>query len=385
MKNTILTNLKNAAFLIGGAVLFAACGSQPESDLDKLQMRLDSLKLVRTELNASILTLEDHIEEMDSVEVGKLITTFKASEGEFNHYFEVYGNVESDKAAIIYAESPGVVRQIVVGEGQEVRKGQRLVNLDTEIIDRNIDEVNTSLDLATSLFEKQKKLWDQNVGSEVQFLEAKNRKESLESSLATLQEQRNKANVHAPFDGVVDKIYPKVGEMASGQSPIVRIVNLSKVYVTADISERYVGSIKKNDGVTIIANRKDTLESSIAQIGSFINPANRTFEVRVDIEETLESARPNSLVVLKVNDYKDTSAVVLPSAVIMQDGSGRDYVFVIGQNDKGHDIAVKTLVEVGPSYEGKTVIEAGVNPGDRVVDKGSRSVRGGDKIQEVTL
>ncbi len=385
MKKTIQTIIKSAALLLGGAIVLTSCGGEAPTNVSKLHIELDSLKVVRAELNKSILAVEERIEDMDTAAVGKFITTFGASSGEFNHYFEVYGNVESDKSAIIYAENSGVVRQISVREGQEVKKGQKLVSLDTQIIDRNIDEVKTSLNLATTLYQKQKKLWDQNVGSEVQYLEAKNRMESLESSLATLEEQRNKSTVTAPFSGVVDKIYPKVGEMAGGQSPIVRIVNLSEVYINADVSERYVTSIQKDDMVTVIANRTDTVESSISKIGSFINSANRTFEIRVDINETLTSARPNSLVVLKINDYKDKDAVIIPSSIIMQDGSGRDYVFLVTKNEKGHDVASKTLVDVGPSYEGNTVIENGVNPGDVVVDKGSRSVRGGDKVQEVTL
>lgn len=385
MKKTFQTITKSAALLISGAIVLTSCGGEAPTNLSKLHTELDSLKVVRAELNRSILAVEEHIEDLDTVAIGKFITTFGATAGEFNHYFEVYGNVESDKSAIIYAENPGVVRQITVREGQEVTKGQRLVSLDTQIIDRNIDEVKTSLDLATTLYQKQKKLWDQNVGSEVQYLEAKNRMESLESSLATLEEQRNKSTVYAPFTGVVDKIYPKVGEMAGGQSPIIRIVNLKEVYINADVSERYVSSIKKGDMVTVIANRTDTIESSISKIGSFINSANRTFEIRVDINETLTSARPNSLVVLKINDYKDTDAVIIPSSIIMQDGSGRDYVFLVTKNEKGHEVATKTLVNLGPSYEGNTVIENGVKPGDVLVDKGSRSVRGGDKVQEVTL
>lgn len=385
MKRIIQTITKSAVLLIGVAIVLTSCGGEAPTDLLKLQSELDSLKGVRTEINKSIGAVEERIEDMDTAAVGKFITTFGATLGEFNHYFEVYGNVESDKSAIIYAESAGVVRQISVKEGQEVKKGQKMVSLDTQIIDRNIDEVRTSLNLATTLYEKQKKLWDQNVGSELQYLEAKNRKESLESSLATLEEQRNKSTVHAPFTGVVDKVYPKVGEMAGGQSPIIRIVNLKEVYINADVSERYVTSIKKDDMVTVIANRTDTIESSISQIGSFINASNRTFEIRVDIKETLTSARPNSLVVLKINDYKDSDAVIIPSSIIMQDGTGRNYVFLVTKNEKGQDVAAKTLVDIGPSYEGKTVIENGVNPGDVVVDKGSRSVRGGDKVQEVTL
>lgn len=367
-------------------MFLVACGAmEPETDLEKLHAKLDSLKGVRTQLNENILALETEIEVLDTTIKGKLITTYQAEETEFKHFFEVFGNVASDKAAILYAETPGVVRQILVEEGQQVSKGQRMVSLDTELIDRNIDELETQLDLATTLFNKQSKLWEQNVGSELQYLEAKNRKESLEKSIATLREQRSMSTVTAPFSGIVDKIYPKVGEMASGQSPIIRIVNLGQVYIEAEISENYINTIKKGDKVTVIANRKDTVYSEIDQLGSFINPINRTFSIRVNLEEGLQSVRPNSLVILKINDYTDNEAVVVPSAMIMQDGRGEDYLFTVSQDENGFDIATKQPIKTGHSYEGITVVEDGLSSGAIIVDKGSRGVRDGDRVEKTTL
>ncbi len=366
------------------AMVLSSC--QPNNtDLAKLQSELDSLTAARTETDALIADVEAKIAELDTTENRKLITTFQANVDTFKHFFEVYGNVESDKAAVIYAEAAGVVRKIKVHEGQEVSRGQTLVALDTEIIDRNIEEVRKSLELATTLFEKQERLWEQNVGSEVQYLEAKNRKESLETSLATLEEQRRKSTVFAPFDGIVDKIYPKIGEMAGGQAPIVRIVNTDEVYVVADVSERYIGKIKKGDHVDIIVNRRDTISSKISKIGNYVKPANRSFEVRVDVSAGLDMVKPNSLVVLKINDYTDSEAVIVPSSVIMQDGQGDSYVFVMDAESDKQGSVRKQLVDVGQSYQGMSIINDGVKSGEKVVAKGSRSVRQGDKVEEVTL
>ncbi|MCA1762834.1 MAG: efflux RND transporter periplasmic adaptor subunit, partial [Flavobacteriales bacterium] len=353
--------------------------------LDNLKAERDSLKQVRTEIDDKIFALDREIAEKDSTSDDKLVTEILAGKDVFKHYFEVYGNVQSDKSATIYAENSGAVQSIAVKEGQSVRKGQTLITQDVELIEKNIAEIRTQLDLAQTLYEKQKRLWDQNVGSEVQFLEAKNRKQSLESSLATLQQQKQKSSLVAPFDGVVDKIFPKIGELVGMSSPVVRLINLDELYINADISERYLGKISKGDSVWVIVNRTDTMKSAISRVGDYINPANRSFEIRVDIEEKVDLLRPNSLVVLKINDYTEEGAIVIPSSVIMQDGAGEDYVFTIKTDEYDDRVARKTPITTGLSYEGKTVVKNGIAEGDELIDKGSRKVRDGDKVKKITV
>ena len=368
-----------------GVFLISCGGKSPQNDLEKLKAKRDSLKEVRSELDDRITALERSIAEKDSTMEDKLVTAIQANKDVFKHYFEVYGNVESDKSAVLYAENTGVVKSIRVTEGQSVRKGQVLLTQDVELIDKNIAEIETQLDLAKTLFEKQKRLWEQNIGSEVQYLEAKNRKESLESSLATAREQRRKSTVVAPFDGAVDKIFPKVGELVGMSSPIVRLVNIEELYINADVSERYLGDLSIGDSVWVIVNRKDTVESSITRVGDYINPANRSFEIRVDLNETVDVLRPNSLVVLKINDHTEEDAIVVPSSVIMQDGAGKDYVFTIGTNEYNEPVARKTPIQRGLSYLGKTVVKSGLKEGDDLIDKGSRKVRDGDKVKKTTV
>jgi len=365
--------------------ILASCSQAPNGELSKLKAERDSLKEVRFEIDEKIFGLETKIAKLDSTIEQKLVTTYQVQKDTFKHFFEVYGVAETDFAVTLYAESNGVIQNISVNEGQEVRKGQILARQDDEIINRNIREVQTQLDLAKTLFEKQKRLWEQNVGSEVQYLEAKNRKESLESSLATLNEQKNKATVRAPFDGVVDKIYPKTGELAAMGTPIVRLVNLDQLYLTADVSERYISDIKEGDDVKIIINRKDTVLSKISRIGKYVNPTNRSFEIRVEINEKLNQLRPNSLVVLQINDHVESDAILVPSSIIMQDGKGKDYVYVLGTDENNFQVASKRSVSTGMSYEGMTVVKSGVLPTDKLIDKGSRSVRDGDRVDETKI
>lgn len=371
-----------AALLAGLAIV--SCEQKPDTKLESLVAQRDSLKTVRHELDTKIIELDEQIQELDSTIVNKQVTTYKADTTSFKHYFDVYGNVQSDKTATLVAENPGNVTEILVEEGQEVRKGQVLVRLDDDLYNSNLQELRTSLDLATTLFNKQKRLWEQNVGSEVQYLEAKNRKESLENSVATLEEQKSKARIVAPFAGIVDKIFPKLGEMAGMQMPIARIVNLDQLYITSDVSERYINTLKVGDEVALILNN-DTLSSKITRVGTFINPINRSFEIRVAVGDDVKGIRPNSLVSMKINDMTMKSAITLPSSIIMQDGRGDDYVFVVRKDDKNKDIAVKIQIKTGASYEGKTVVLEGLSAGSLVIDKGARSVRDGDRVDTTTI
>lgn len=374
---------KTGVFLIA-IFLVVSCDKQPDTKLAELVAQRDSLKADRKVLDDKIHELDLQIQELDSTITNKLVTTITADTALFKHYFDVYGNVQSDKTASLFAENPGNVTEILVQEGQQVKKGQLLVRIDDAVYSSNLQELQTSLDLATVLYNKQKRLWDQNVGSEVQYLEAKNKKESLENSIATLREQKSKSSVVAPFAGVVDKIFPKVGEMTSMQMPVARIVNLDDIYITADVSERYVNTLKVGDEVTLKING-DTLTSEITRVGSYINATNRSFEIRVAVNDTINKLRPNSLVSMKINDMTKESAIVLPSSIIMQDGKGSDYVYVIGKDDRDQQVALKKNIQTGASYEGKTVVLEGINPGDKVIEKGARSVRDSDRVDTATI
>lgn len=374
--------LKLAIALIA-MVSIVSCKQEPQSELSELVAKRDSIRTVRDELEDEILKLDAIIQDLDTTLSYKMVTVLDADTSLYKHYFAVYGNVKSDNTASLYAENPGNITSIPVNEGQQVKKGQILVRIDDGVFARNLQELQTSLDLSTTLYEKQKRLWDQNIGSEVEFLEAKNRKESAENSIATLKEQRSRSNIVAPFDGVVDKIFQNLGEMATTQLPIVRIVNLDDLYITTDISERYINELKVGDEV-MMSFGNDSLMSGISRIGAFINPTNRSFEVQVDLNGKMEGIRPNSLVSLKINDLVKQGAIVLPSSIIMQDGKGQDYVFVIGKDDSDYPIAVKKIVTTGSSYHGKTVILEGVSKGDKVIDKGARSVRGTDRVNIAT-
>lgn len=382
MKRTKNIALKLTIALLA-IVSIVSCKQEPHSELSELVAKRDSIRTVREQLEDEIIKLDARIQDLDSTLSYKRVTVLTADTSLYKHYFDVYGNVKSDNTASLFAENGGNITAIPVKEGQKVKKGQILMRIDDGVFERNLQELQTSLDLATILYDKQKRLWDQNIGSEVEYLEAKNRKESVENSINTLNEQKSRSSIVAPFDGVVDKIFQNVGEMATMQQPLIRVVNLDELYITSDVSERYVNSLSVGDEV-MMSFSGDSIVSTISRIGTFINPTNRSFEIQVNLPEKMEGVRPNSLVSMKINDLVADAAIVLPSSLIMQDGKGQDYVFVIGKDESDYPIAVKTIVTTGSSYEGRTVILEGVSRGDKVIDKGSRSVRGTDRVNIAT-
>ncbi len=370
--------MKKIAFLSLAVVLFSC---QEEQGIDKLKSEKAELKKEYKELGDKIAAIDEKLQELDTTKAFTFVSAVEVTTAPFNHYFEVYGNVEADFNATVYPEAAGVVKRILVKEGQVVSKGQVLLELDNSLLLTQISEAQTGYDLAKTLYEKQQSLWKKNVGSEVDYLRAKNNKEAAESRLKTLREQVQKTKISAPFGGRVDAIYPKVGEMAMQQQPVIRIVNMDDVYVKADVAERYVQSVKAGTKAVVKIDVIDfEQELPIERVSDYINPDNRTFKVQINIDKPTKSLKPNMLASILIKDYKADSTVVLNNRLILQNPEGQDYVFVINKDDKGNSVVNKQLVTVGKSYDGKSEILEGLNAGQLLVDKGARSVKEGQSV-----
>lgn len=360
-----------------------ACSQQngSKTELDALMAERDSLATLKGDITTRLLELEAAIAATDTTTRLLQITAIAAQKIPFERYFEVYGTVEAEKNAQIFPETSGLITDILVKEGQQVTAGTVLVTLDGTILQRNIEEVKTQLSLVAALFEKQERLWKQQIGSEVQYLEAKNRKESLEARLATLESQYRMTRIKAPFNGVVDQIYPKRGELAGPQAPVLRLVNLKEVHINADVSESYVGQLKKGTPVMVeIPNTGYKFQSEITMVGQFIKPENRTFRIQVRVPNEEGLFKPNLLTSVKVRDYATDSAVVVNNSLLLQTADGKDYVFIAAkEGDKA--IVTKVPVIAGKSYEGKTEIVSGLAGNEWIVAKGARSVKDGQRVQ----
>lgn len=372
MKNLIIATL---------AILVIACSPKSSEDvLTKLTTERDSLKEEYRDLGKKLAEVEMQMALLDTTRKLVNVTIEETKLQSFSHYFKVYGGIHADNNTIMYPSASGDIVTIAVEEGQSVKKGQLLIKIDSDILEKNIEEVKTQRSLAKDIYDKQKKLWDKNIGSEIDYLKAKNNVDALDSKLATLKTQLRKTNMVAPFSGTIDQIFVNTGQLASPQVPILRIINLSKVYLKADIPETYIKTIAKGTQVKLsFPSIGLTLDTKIDETGKFINPANRTFLIRVNLDNNNNQLYPNLLGMLEIQDYGNDSAVVIPSRLIQQDAVGNSFLFVVN-NDNGVSKSEIRNISSGMTYNGETEIIEGLKQGDLIIDKGSRNVSNGQLI-----
>jgi RND family efflux transporter MFP subunit len=340
-----------------------------------LKARNDAFNEKITEIDKALAELEGKVARIT------LVSSHQLSPKKFEHYFETYGSIESGQNVSVNIEAPGTIHKILVEVGQKVSKGQTLARLDSEVLKNTIDEVQTSLDLASTVFEKQEKLWNQKIGSEIQYLEAKSRKEGLKQRMNALEAQRDKYIIKAPFTGVVDEIFYKEGEMGNMIMPLLRLVNLQKVYVVADISEDYLGTVVPGISVKAVFPTSDrAYEATISRSGSYIKANNRTFKIYVDLNNEDGSLKPNLLGILHIKDFEQDSAIVVPTSSIQQDALGGEYVYVLEKEDK-RIIAIKTPVTTGMAYGTETMIIQGLKGSEEIVLKGARNIKDGQEVK----
>lgn len=362
-----------------------ACESEQTTDLDTLYHERDSLVTLQNTVNTRLREIETELTTLDSTRSLTTVTTMNLQTKPFAHFFQVYGTVEANKSISLYPEANGTIERIYIAEGQKVTEGQLLMELDSKLIQKNIDEVKANLNLAQTLYEKQRTLWvEEKIGSEVQYLQAKTNKESLESRLELLQQQLRMTKVRAPFGGVVDEIFPKTGEMAMAGQPVIRLVNLSDVYLSADVSEAYVGTVGAGTEAEVYISSLDkTVTSKVIQVGQFINPGNRTFKVHVGLDDHSNLYKPNMMASINLRDYHADSAIVVPNRLIQQTPQGESFVYIVKPYKEGFGEVERVMVQVGKSYKESTEVISGLSATDVLIDRGSRSVKNGQHVQIV--
>lgn len=378
-------DMKNNYLIIALTVLAVACGA-PSDDNQNLEAKKKDLEAARKEfasLKEKIEKLEKEISEEDSTfqqtENAILVSTFIAEKKPFEHKVEVRGAVESRKNVLISAQTIGEVERVHVREGQQVTKGQVLVSQNADVTRNSIAELKTSLELANSVYEKQSKLWEQKIGTEIQYLQAKNNKESLDRKLATAYAQLDMAIVKAPFSGTIDELPAREGEVASPGIPLVRIVSQQDMYIKADVSERFIGKFKAGDPVEIYFPTLDKkVASKVASVGQVINPENRTFVVEVALPRIDFNVKPNQVTVLELRDYVSEATLAVPTRIIQRDEDGQ-FIFVV--DDRGErKLARKVHVVTGISYNSQTEILEGLEGSELIVDQGYRDLTEGVEV-----
>jgi len=275
-----------------------------------------------------------------------------------------------------------VLTQIFVKEGQLVQKGETLAKIDDGGLNQQLSQMETQLALAKTTFERQERLWKDKIGSEIQFLQAKTNFEAQQKAVNQMKQQVAKTTVSAPFSGVIDDVISDQGQVVSpGMHQLFRLINLSNVYVEAEIPENYISNIKKNATVNVyFPVLNDTVKSTIRQIANYINPNNRTFKVEVAIPNEQQQIKPNMTAILNITDYINEKALVLPQRVISENAEGKQFVYTIKKGDQNIFIAQKKIVTIGKSQHGVSEIIDGITSGEIIINEGAKTVKESEQV-----
>ena len=371
-------------FTLSLLLLVLGCNNATKESQSVTDLKIQKTELVNQLNNISnkLKSVERAILALDTLKRLVSVTSFKAEEKTFNHYIEVQGVVKADKAIELRGEMGGTLTAVLIKQGQKVTKGQVLATLESSVIDNSVLQLKTQLDLATTTYERQARLWEQKIGSEIQFLQIKSQKEGLENSLNSLKAQARKMKIIAPFSGTIDQVFAKTGELISPTAPILRLVNLDNVYIESEVTETYLKSISKGSKALLNFTSIDTyLEASITQVGNFINPSNRSFRTRIDIKNINNELKANLLADIKINDFSATG-IVIPSKIIQKDRNGKTFVYTLEAKEANYKV-VKTFVRDSNSYNNFSYISEGLNSKSTLVDKGARLVKNGDIVKLV--
>jgi len=371
---------------VSAAAVLASCGSKESAkgDAAKLNNQRDSLTAIITKAEGELAEIDLQLAVLDSSAQWNTVTLIQAGAGQFQHDFNVYGTVKSDQSVTLYPESAGRIQRVVVRAGQKVSAGQVLVELDNSVVQSSLAEIKTQLDLAQTLFDKQKRLWDQGIGSEVQFLQAKTQLEGLQKRLSTAQKQAAMSTVRAPFAGSVDELFAKQGEYAAPGMPMARLISTGGLRLELDVPETYITRLKVGQKIALDFNSigvKTT--ASISQVGDFINPDSRTFKVSVNLPSNGQY-KPNMMASAQVVDYESNGLLTLPNRLILQDTKGANYTYVFVPAQNGLGKVERRELTIGVSNNDATEVLAGLKVGEQVVDRGIRSVQPGETVKSVT-
>lgn len=358
----------------------AACSG--EKTAEQLNSEITSTKGKITQLNQDLAELEDQLNKLGTnVSVkGIEVVVDPLISSSFTSYITTSASVEAVNSAMVNPEMNGRIQKIHIKEGQWVSKGQLLVTLDSEIMRKGLEEMQKGIDLSKTLFEKQDALWKQGVGSEMQYLEVKNRYESLLKTKESLESQMKMTTITAPFGGYVEEIFMKTGELATPGRQVLQIISLDKLYINTQLSEAYISAIHKGD--TALVEFPDlpglSKKAPISNTGNTIDPMSRTFSIRLDMKNQKEQIKPNMLATLKLKDYSADDVMVIPTQLIRQDIEGY-FVFVARPHDSEY-FGVKTYIKPGRSDGTKTVVEEGLKAGDALIVKGYNQIKDGSKL-----
>ena len=388
--------MKNTYLLIIITVFLNSCSNKKEpsleeilatNDVELLKSRKSEIDAKLEELSLDLNQLNNKLNVLNKDRSTPLITTITTSEQQFNHFIELQGNVKTKQNVLVYPEMPGILNKVYVKEGQKVKKDQILATIDDGGLSQQLMLLESNEQLAKTTFERQKRLWDQQIGSEIQYLQAKTSYDSQKNATRQLKKQLDKFTIRAPFSGIIDDVFKEKGTVvAPGPgAEIFRIINLSNMYIETDVPESYISSIKKNKMVEVnfpILGR--SYDSSIRQVGNFINPSNRTFRIEVGIPNLDGEIKPNLTAKLRLNDYSNSNAILIPQSIISENAKGQQFIYVVKDNkEKNQVYAERLVIETGKTNGDFIEVTKNLDANVEVILEGARSVNNGQVVKVI--
>ena len=377
--------MKKIILIATFSALLFSCGKKEENaNIDSLiaSKNLVSIKAKRAELQTQLTQLDNAIAELDVKKTEEaLVSVEMVKDTVFSHYLEVQGNVNTKENLIIYPQFAGILNTVNVIAGQKVSKGQVLGTIDDGGLSQQLAQLENQLALAKTTFERQKRLWDQKIGSEIQYLQAQTNMVSQQKAVSQMKAQLAKTRVIAPFNGVIDELIAERGQVVGPGQGLMRIVNLNNMFISTTVPESYIGKLKVGTQVSVyLASLGKSFNGKIRQVGNNINPNNRSFGIEVSVPNTDNLLRPNQVAKLKITDYTNAKAVVVPSNVIQEDVDGNQFVFEVSSVKDKTGIAKKVIVKVGKTSDNFTEILSGLEPKTVLVGDGVKTVSEGMKL-----
>jgi len=388
--------MKNIYLLIIITVFLNSCSNEKEpsleeilatNDVELLKSRKSEIDAKLEELTLDLNQLNNKLSVLNKDRNTPLITTIRTSEQKFNHFIELQGNVKTKQNVLVYPEMPGILNKVYVKEGQKVKKDQILATIDDGGLSQQLLLLKSNEQLAKTTFERQKRLWDQKIGSEIQYLQAKTSYDSQKNATKQLKKQLGKFTIRAPFSGIIDDVFKEKGTVvAPGPgAELFRIINLSNMYIETDVPESYISSIKKNKMVEVnfpILGR--SYDSSIRQVGNFINPSNRTFRIEVGIPNLDGEIKPNLTAKLRLNDYSNSNAILIPQSIISENAKGQQFIYVVKDNkEKNQVYAERLVIETGKTNGDFIEVTKNLDANVEVILEGARSVNNGQVVKVI--
>ena len=355
------------------------------NDLEKIRAKRAEITEELKAVEAEVALLDAAIASLDKSAKLPLVTTMQAKSEKFLHYLELQGDVMTDQNVLIYPEISGTLYRVYVKEGQRVAKGQLLASIDDGGLSSQLAQLKTQAELAKTTFERQKRLWDQSIGSEIQYLQAKAQYEAQENAVNQLESQVAKSSIRAPFSGFIDDVIKDQGTVVSPGpgSEVFRIVNLSNMYVQVEVPEAHLANVTPGKLVEVYFPVLGTsVQTKIRQTGHFINPGNRSFSVEIPVPNKDGAIKPNLTAVAKINDYSNDEAILIPQSVISENATGQQYVYLIKENGPETEvISKKTIIELGKTQGDYVEVLSGLSEGDNIIVEGARSVRDNQQVK----